>query len=283
MLLPILILQLAQSASPSSTVVVVTRRTAVSAVDARAVAVLVTKSLKQAELEVTWDADAAARRLASLGVKDSSGCQGRKACVQEFGRQLDVAVVVGVSVSEVDAERSVALEAVRIADGVVLAHENLLYPKSGSPPVEQLRLFATHIRSALPSSVAKVEPVAPKVETDAPTQAPPEPAPVLAPAPVPLPAVAIEQPPPAHSHAGGLIAGAGALLSVAGAVVLGVLAFSAKADLSRGTTLPGGLTASALTGADATSVSKRANGEFYGAVGCAAAAVALGTTAVVVW
>lgn len=94
MSLTLLLLQLALSATPSSTVVVVTRRTAVSPADARALAVGVTKSLKQAGLEVTWDADAAARRLSSLGVKDTSSCQGRKACVQEFGRQLDVAVVV---------------------------------------------------------------------------------------------------------------------------------------------------------------------------------------------
>lgn len=281
MSLTLLLLQLALSATPSSTVVVVTRRTAVSPADARAVAVGVTKSLKQAGLEVAWDADAAARRLGSLGVKDTSSCQGRKACVQEFGRQLDVAVVIGVSLSEVDTDRSVALEAVRVLDGVVLAHENLLYARSAAPPADQLTLFTTHLKAALAPPSTGVP-----VATDVPARPPPalpsplEPAPApLSPAPAP---VVIREAPP-RSHVGGLVVGGAAVLTLAAAVTLGVLALGAKGDLSRGTTLPDGRVASSLTGSEAASVSRRANNEFYGAVGCAAAGVALGTTAVVLW
>ncbi len=283
MLLPMLCLQLALTAAPSSTVVIVTRRTAVSTGDARAVAVLVTKGLKQAGLEVAWDAEAAARRLASLGVKDTSNCQGRKACVQEFGHQLDVAVVVGVSVSEVDTDRSVALEAVRVADGVVLARENLLYAKTGAPPSDQLTLFQTHLKAALPGA-AKSEPVA----TDTPAQPVAQPKPALAPAapePVPVPTAAAAEPPvaPPRSHTAAFVTGGAAVLTLAAAVTLGVLAFSARADLSRGTALPDGRTASALTGSEANAVSRRANNQFYAATGCAAATVALGATAVVLW
>jgi hypothetical protein len=123
MLLPLLVLL---SAAPSSTVVVVTRRTAVPPADALAVATLVTRSLKDAKVVTAWEADGAARRLAALGVKDSSKCEGRLACVQEFGRQLDVVAVVSVSISELDRERSVTLEVVDVASGETLAKESLL-------------------------------------------------------------------------------------------------------------------------------------------------------------
>jgi hypothetical protein len=270
MLLPLLILQLGQAASPSSMVVVVTRRTAVSNNDAQTFAGAVTRSLKEAGLELAWEADAAARRLASLGVKDTSVCAGRMGCVQEFGRQLEASVVVGVSMSQVDKDRSVSLEAVRVSDGVLLGRENLLYASSAQPPLEQLKAFAGRIRAAL----------APPLVVDVPRQAP-----VLELRAAPLasaPAPVLEAP-VQRSHTAAWLTGGGAVVAVAAAVTLGVLAFSSRAELSRGARLPDGRIGSTLTGQEALAVSRRANGEFLGAAICAGTGLGLGTTAVVLW
>lgn len=277
MVLSLLVAILAQGASPSSTVVIVTRRTAVSAADAQALAMRVTKELEAAGVEVVH-ADVAARRLASLGVNDTGLCGGRKACVQEFGRQLEVAVVVGLSLSEVDQDRSMSLEAVRITDGAVLTRENLLYPARGVPPAEQLAAFSQRTRAALPVRPAPAEQPA----TPAPAPADSPVASVLTPAATSSPVIS-EPKPSGPSHTGAWLAGGGAVLAAAAAVALVVLASSSKAELSRGQATAGGPTLSPLTEREALAVSGRANLQFAGAATCAALGLGLGTTAVVLW
>ena len=280
MVLALLLAIVAQGAPPSSTVVIVTRRTAVSAADAQALAMLVTKKLEAAGVEVV-QADAAAKRLASLGVADTSLCAGRKGCVQEFGRQLEVALVVGLSLSEVDQDRSLSLEAVRVSDGVVLTRENVLFAVKGLPPNEQLDAFSRRTKAALPAPApvapAPVVAPVPASATDSPV------APVLTPAETAPPVVPTQPEPSRPSHTGTWVAGGGAVLAVAGAVVLAFLASSAKAELSSGMPGDGGLTLSPHTGKEAQSLSARANLEFAGAGICAALGLGLGTTAMLLW
>ena len=73
------------------------------------------------------------------------------------------------------------------------------------------------------------------------------------------------------------------VLAVASAVVLAVLASSAKAELSSGIPGQGGLTLSPHTGKEAQALSARANLEFAGAGICAALGLGLGTSAVLLW
>src|SRR5262249_43354272 len=90
--------------------VLVVRRTSVDAQAANALGDWVAQLLQRAGVAVE-PPDETARRLSALGVKDTTRCGGRRACVLELLRQLERPAGVALSISQLGSDRSVVLEA----------------------------------------------------------------------------------------------------------------------------------------------------------------------------
>lgn len=276
LLLPVL--WLVASATPDATTVVVTRRTAVSAAEALAVCGEVSRALKAAGVQVTVEPAAAARSLATRGVKDTAACQGRLQCIVEFGRQLGVELVVSVSISEFEGDRSVVLEPYRVSTGAVLAKGTLLYRAGARPPPQDLSEFAQRTAAALAAD--RAPPAA------SPVEAAPVPAPgVAAPAPAPEPALWV---PPAaapqleakgHSRAPGVVLGT---LGFAAAIASGVLAITGSQTRGKldAATMGG---RSTLSGSAADRLVRSANTQFTASGVCGLVGLGFGVSAVIVW
>jgi hypothetical protein len=97
------------------TVVLVARRTAVTPALARTLAQDTSKHLAAAGVGIAFEPDAALKRLAQVSVKDTTSCNGKRACLAELGRQLAVPWVVALSAATLDSELSVGLELIRVA------------------------------------------------------------------------------------------------------------------------------------------------------------------------
>jgi hypothetical protein len=94
--------------------------------------------------------------------------------------------------------------------------------------------------------------------------------------------VVVAEPEP-RSNVPARVTGVAAVVLLGGAAALGVLAFSARSELARGSPLPDGRTASALTGTQAQDLSQRANLEFIAGSAAAGLGLALGVTTVILW
>ena len=255
-----LLLAAVLSQTPSLAVVTV-RRTAASAADGTAMAAQVTALLVDAGIEPSLTAEEAAQKLSNLGVKDPGVCQGRKACVTEFGRQLGVKVVVTVSLARLKSDVGVSLEAVRTDDATALANESVLLVANAKLEGNQLAAFVARLREALGLKAPEV----PKKV-------------VLTPQPI-EPQVVVTPPPVAQrSHAPSVALAASAGVAAVTAVVLTALALSARADLER---QAGG--ASVHTYAEAQSLASRTNALATTAIGLGGAAALFGVGAVVLW
>src|SRR5262245_47482855 len=109
------LLLLALAAAPersSSVAVLVVRRTSVTPDEARAFAEATVAVLKRAKVSVE-DPSESLRRLKALGVDDPTVCGGRKACLLELAKQLEVGALVAISAAALQSERSVVFEAWR--------------------------------------------------------------------------------------------------------------------------------------------------------------------------
>lgn len=135
------------AAAGAGAAVVVGRRTAVSTDDAQAVARAVSIALRAADVGLRFDADAARSELARLGLADAAQCAGRRACLAEIGRQLGVSALVVVSVSQVGADRSVALELLETSSGAVVASLASIVGADGLLTSQELGRFAGPVRS----------------------------------------------------------------------------------------------------------------------------------------
>ena len=94
------------SAPPEQAVVLVGRRTAVSAPAAKVLAVDASNILESAGVPIALPADKALQQLTRVSVKDTSSCNGKRACLAELGRQLKVPWVVLLSVAAIDQEQA---------------------------------------------------------------------------------------------------------------------------------------------------------------------------------
>jgi hypothetical protein len=254
--------------------VLVVRRTSVDAPQARALAESVASLLSKAGVAVEAPAETV-RRLGALGVKETTQCGGRKACVLELLRQLERPAGVAVSVSQLGGERSVALEAIRASDGAVLAKEAAVLKKDEALDERVVASLASALIKQWPAQAPVVEPPPPPKPvalTPAPKPAEPAPAPapeVFAPAP---------EPNAPRSHVPGIVVTAAAV--AAAGVAAGFLGGSFTA---RGQLLQTNAGRSPYTGSEAQRLADAANMRGGIAGGAAVLALGLGITAVVIW
>ncbi|MBL8951501.1 MAG: hypothetical protein JNK82_12025 [Myxococcaceae bacterium] len=247
----------------------VVRRTSVTPDEARGFAEAAAAVLERAGVAVEKPVDSL-RRLKALGVDDPAACSGRKACVLELAKQLEVGALVAISAAALQGERSVVLEAWRTADSTSLAKDAAVL-KAGAP-LEQLTAVSAALAAAFPAKrvdapVARVEPVPPP--TLAPAPAPVEPAkPVVVEAPSPA---------PERSHVITYVAAGLAAVAAGTAIALGVSAAEARARVRRGEPT------SDLTGSQAQALVNQHNTLAPVAVGLGAATAAFGVIAVVTW
>lgn len=109
-------------------------------------------------MPVAMSAQAAAAKLSQLGTKDAAICQGKKACELELARQLDVKVLVTVSVAKLGADLGVGVQALRLEDGAVLATDSLLIVGTTRLEAERLAPFAERLKEALGSRLPRSRP-----------------------------------------------------------------------------------------------------------------------------
>lgn len=260
----------ADAALPTSAVVV-TRRTASSPTEARALAAAVSDALEAAGLTPSLPLDAAAAELKKLGMADASSCAGKKACVAELGKQLKVTWVFSVSVAKVDKDRSVGVELVRADDGSTADKDALILPPKAALTPDLLAAFAQRVKTLWAPKPAD----APVVVETKPTPPPVDPLPPPPPPPQPVP----ERSRAASFVLGGV--GLGAL--IASGVLLG-LGLSARGALQQAVmTGPDGVRTSTLTFEDANRRNAAANLQLILSAVLGAVGLGLGTTALALW
>lgn len=266
------------SAPPEQAVVLVGRRTAIAAPAAKVLAADASNILEGAGVPIALAPDKALQQLSRVSVKDTSSCNGKRACLAELGRQLKVPWVVLLSVAVIDQELSVGLELLKVADETVVETDSLLLPKKGKLDASLLAGFAGRVKSKLvPAPVAAVVeektpdvPVEPKLVPQV-----TEPPPTLPPA-VPPPA-------PARSHAASFVLGGlGVASLIAGGVLLAVGA-GARGPLTAGDPAMDGRVRSTLTYAEAEQLNASTTPLVIGGVSALAVGAGLGTAAVIAW
>jgi hypothetical protein len=268
-------------AAEPSAAVVLSRRTAVSPGDAAAVTAQVVKALEAAQVPLL-DGPETTRRLARVRQKDATLCAGKPACLEELLKQLEVPWLVLVSVAQVAGDKSLGLELFEAASGTVVEVESLVLPSWKAASPELLDGFAQRVLArVVPPPEKPAENVEKKVEKtpeakpDAPlvtTLTPPEPP------PNPLPSE-----PPAKSHTASWVLGGTAVAALAAAGVLLAMGLSTARGLSAGSPQPDGTVRSDLTGSEAHAKASAAGVQLGLAGGAAAAALGLGTAAILTW
>lgn len=269
-MVPALILALTLSAEPPRAVVLVGRRTAMSAADAQALAQRISTTLTASRAPVHLDADAALAALVRLGVKDPAACTGRKACITELGRQLSATHVINLSLSQIGGDLAVALELMTVDTASVLERDALVLVPGTTPTAEQLAPFATRVRQQLAPDVPKVE-------------APPV---VILPTPPVEPPIAVITPVPppmtTKSRVVPITLGAAAVVALGvGATLLGT-GLTARADAYR-TEIVDGVARSPYPASQVQLRAQGATTQLAIAGGLGALAVGLGAGAVFTW
>ncbi len=267
-----LMLGLTVSAAEPQAVVLVGRRTSLTQADANNLSQRISTYLTEARVPLRLDADGARAALGRLGLKDASACNGRKACLTELGRQLAAPWVITLSLSQVGVDRAVALELLRVEDGVVVEKEALIFPAKAELTADQLTSFATKLRERLgavpPADEPKVEP--PPVT---PVLTPEPPAVVVAPLLPPPP------PPEEKSRVAPVVLGIAGVAALGAATALLVSGLSARHEAFRTDELQ-------RSPYSASEVQARAQGaavQLGFAGGLAAAGLGLGAAAVISW
>lgn len=263
----------AAEASPA-TAVLVARRTAVTPAEGQALAVACSNLLKEAGVAIAVDPDTALKQLARVSVKDTATCNGKKACLAELGRQLKLDYVVLLSAATVDAETSVGLELLKVADEAVVAKDSLLVPRKGKPDAELVSGFAAKVKEVF--APAPATPDVPPVKPDAPKVAELTPKPAELPPPPPPPEPAPSKVVP--YTLGGL--GAAALVASGAMLAAGL---SMRGSLTQGEVGADGRVRSALTGAQAQTVNGNSSLLLGGAAGAAVVGLGLGAAAFFTW
>jgi hypothetical protein len=270
-----LVVTLSLAAADSDVAVLVGRRTSVSPAEAQTTSQAISTHLANARVPLKLDADAARASLSRLGLKDASACNGRKACLTELGRQLQVGWVISLSLSQVGSDRSIALELLRVADGVVPEKEAIILATGANVTADQLSGFATRVRAQLGISdkpVAEITPppvvgVKPPVVTE----------------PLPPPVVVAPVTPPAKSHVTSFVLGGVALAALAVGTGLLVSGLTGREAAYATTQAPDGTLRSPYTASEVQRRAGASSVELAIAGGAAAVGLGLGVGAVVAW
>ncbi|MEW5741476.1 MAG: hypothetical protein AB1938_21320 [Myxococcota bacterium] len=256
--------------------VLLSRRVSVPAKDAASLTAQVTDALNAAGSPVASNADTA-RSLAKLGLKDATTCNGKPACLSEFGRQLGADWLVLTSVSKVAGERSLALELFDVSKGEVAERDSLLLPKGNKLPADLLAGFAGKVtaRLAPPPAATPDVPVKPQ-QPDAPvvTELTPPPRETMPPPP---------PPPEPRSHAVSWALGAAGIAALGAGVALLAVGLSTQGQVNAGTPGEDGRVRSPLTASEAQAKAGAASVQFGLAGAAAAVGLGLTTTAVILW
>lgn len=162
---------------PGQVVVLVSRRSALTAQQGLAVADQVSAALREAGLPVGLSSTEATARLAALGVPDVAACEGQVPCVASHAARLGAGVVVALEVGQVLDDVAARALAVRVADGqtvgacdtagaatevtALLARAVVAMapairgalPEAPRPPVDAPRVVELAPRAASPSTV----------------------------------------------------------------------------------------------------------------------------------
>jgi hypothetical protein len=266
-----LVITFSLTAADADTVVLVGRRTSLSQADAEAISQTIATHLAAARVPLKLDADAARASLSRLGLKDASACNGRKACVSELGRQLQAAHVISISMSQVGNDRSIAVELLRVADGVVLEKEAIILATGAKVTADQLAGFSARVLKQLGISDQPVVEPPPPVVVKPPVVV--EPPPLVT---NPLP------PPPPKSHVASFVLGGAGVAALAVATGLLVSGLNGRAAAYSTTEVDGTL----RSPYSASEVQRRAGAsgvELGFAGGLAAVGLGLGTAAVITW
>lgn len=276
-----LLLAMALAAAPvesphaGEVAVLVVRRTSITIDEARAYTSATAAALRAAGVAVEEPAESL-RRLSVLGVDDPTVCVGRKVCVLELSKQLEVGALVAISAAALQQERSVVLDALRL-DGTSIAKDAAVL-KAGAPLLpEQLKAVSRALAALFPAKPVAAEP--PKRDAPVVEQA----TPVAPKNEAPKSRVELTPPPPAErSHAVRYVTGGLAVAAAITAVALGAVAFSARSQATS-TMSVNGEQVSSLPASRASELAGQAN--TFGAIsgGAAGIAVALGLVAVITW
>jgi hypothetical protein len=262
---------LAADPAPPTSVVLLGRRTSVSVAEATALTARVASALEANGVVLSTPPDAASSALKRLGFPDSSSCGGKRECLVELGRQLQVEWVFAVSVTKVEKDRSVGLELIHVADGTSPEKDAaVLAPKADLTP-DLLAGFSKRVLDRWKPAQADT----PAVVMVTPTERPPPPPDLPPPPPPPVP-----EAPRSHVASWVLLGVGVAALAVSGvflATGLGARGsiYEAERDMGR--------QVSRLTFAEATAQNQRANTSFILSGVLGGVALALGTVAVIAW
>jgi hypothetical protein len=251
-----------------SAVVLLGRRTTVTAAEATALTRSVATSLEANGLTLSLPPDAATAALKRLSFPDTATCGGKRECLVELGRQLEVQWVFAVSVTRVEKDRSVGVELIRVDDGTSPERDAVILSPKAELTVDLLAGFSSRVK-------ARWAPPVPDTPTVVVTT-PKEPPPVDLPPPPPPPA-----PEAPRSHVASYVLGAaagGAL--IASGIFLGL-------GVSRWSTVYPGMPmsppVSPLTFGAAVEARDAANMSFILSGVLGGLALALGTVAILVW
>jgi hypothetical protein len=269
------------STPPATVAAVLARRTGVPAADASALLSQLAAAFAEAGLPMMAGGELELH-LARLGLADGTPCKGKTSCLSELGRQLHVAWVVMISLSELEGERSVGLELLEVNTELILERDALLLSGRAKLTAELVEPFLARALKHTGAPGAPPAVVAARGELKTPGANPPQ---HLLPPPPPPPSsgfVALPEP-AARSHTrGALLAGAGGVLLAAGAVLLGV-GLATNGRLSEGAPGSDGRLRSPLTAPQAQALAREATLELGFSGASALAGLGLGAAAVVTW
>ncbi len=272
-----LVVTLSLAAADTDVAVLVGRRTSVSPAEAQTISQTISTHLVNARVPLKLDADAARASLSRLGLKDASACNGRKACITELGRQLQVGWVISLSLSQVGSDRSIAIELLRVSDGVVPEKEAIILATGANVTAEQLTGFAGRVRTQLGISDKPVTEITP------PPVVVVKPPPPVVTEPVQPPVVVAPVAPPPKSHVTSFVLGGVALAALAVGTGLLVSGLTGREAAYATTQAPDGTLRSPYTASEVQRRAGASSVELGIAAGAAAVGLGLGVGAVIAW
>lgn len=260
------------SADPSAAVVLV-RKTAVKDAEASALTEKVASRIGVPAIVPYADSQ---KRIATLGLKDATNCNGAADCHAEIGKLLRVDWLILVSVSQIASDQSLALELFKVEKGEVVERDSLLLEKRGEVQAPQLEAFGKKVRDRI-SGVSEPKP------TDVPVKPPEVVNPVTDPNIVVKPPDPVVPPPaPEKSHVASIVLGGVGVAALGVGVGLLINGLSQRAALN-GTAGADGYLRSDLMGSQAVRINDATSVQFGIAGGAGALGLGLITTAIALW
>jgi hypothetical protein len=266
----------AASSSPPAAMLL-TKRMGFSVAEGSAVVSQVNEALNAGGLSFSVSPDRVAGVLKTVGLVDAAVCASKRDCVVELGRQLKVEWVIALSMMKVETDRSIGLELVRVADGMVVEKDAQLLGAKDAVRPAMFASFAEQVRRVW--DAARPEPKALE-PTNEPIRVLSEPA-----LPVPVPAAAQVGPGPSversavRSHSLSFVMLGLAGVSLATAAVVLISGLVQRATLLDSYQLSGAERVSTLSMAAASRLNDDANTKFVVSglmaglgLGCAGAA-----------